>query len=47
VIAPSYSKALFTMANCLENLGLHDEATVRYEQAIRIDPSLKEVLDKG
>ena len=47
VIAPSYSKALFTMGNCLENLGLHDEATARYEQAIRIDPSLKEVLDKG
>jgi tetratricopeptide (TPR) repeat protein len=46
VIAPCYSKALLTMGTCLENLGLYDEATARYEQAIWIDPSLKEILDK-
>ena len=46
VIAPCYSKALFTMGTCLEQLGLHVEATARYEQAVRIDPSLKEILEK-
>ena len=46
VIAPGYSKALFSMGNCLEQLGRHDEATVRYEQAIRIEPALKSILDK-
>jgi tetratricopeptide (TPR) repeat protein len=46
VIAPCYSKALLTMGTCLDKLGLHDEATARYEQAILIDPSLKENQDK-
>ena len=46
VIAPCYSKALFTMGTCLEKMGLHVEATARYEQAVRIDPSLKEILEK-
>ncbi len=41
VIAPSYSKALFNMGNCLAKLGLHDEAAIRYEQAVMIDPALK------
>ena len=46
VIAPGYSKALFTMGNCLEELGRHDEATARYEQAIRIEPELRSILEK-
>lgn len=41
VIAPRYSKALFDMGNCLTKLGLHDEAILCYEQAVRIDPTLK------
>ncbi len=41
VIAPCYSKALFDMGNCLAKLGLHDEAAMRYEQAVGIDPALK------
>jgi tetratricopeptide (TPR) repeat protein len=45
VIAPCYSKALFEMGNCLTRLGQHDEARIRYEQAVEIDPSLKEMLD--
>jgi tetratricopeptide (TPR) repeat protein len=44
VIAPHYSKALFDMGNCLAKLGLQDEATVRYEQAVRIDPTLKNLM---
>jgi tetratricopeptide (TPR) repeat protein len=44
VIAPRYSKALFDMGNCLTKLGLHDEAAIRYEQAARIDPALKNIL---
>jgi len=46
VIAPRYSKALFEMGNCLARLGQQEEATARYEQAIQIDPALKEILDK-
>jgi len=46
VIAPCYSKAILTMGTCLEQLGLHVEATARYEQAVQIDPSLKEILEK-
>jgi len=46
VIAPCYSKALFTMGTCLEQLGLHDEAAARYDQAIRIEPALKDMRDK-
>ena len=46
VIAPRYSKALFEMGNCLTKLGQHEEARVRYEQAVRIDPALKELLEK-
>jgi tetratricopeptide (TPR) repeat protein len=46
VIAPGYSKALFTMGTCLEQLGLHVEADARYEQAVQIDPSLKQILEK-
>jgi tetratricopeptide (TPR) repeat protein len=46
VIAPRYSKALFDMGNCLKKLGLNDEATIRYEQAVEIDPSLKNLLSK-
>jgi tetratricopeptide (TPR) repeat protein len=46
VIAPCYSKALFEMGNCLARLGQHEEARVRYEQAIEIDPSLKGMLEK-
>jgi tetratricopeptide (TPR) repeat protein len=46
VIAPCYSKALFEMGNCLTTLGKHEEARVRYEQAVRIDPALKELLEK-
>jgi len=46
VIAPCYSKAIFTMGTCLEKLGLHDEATARYEQAIRIELALKDMLEK-
>ena len=46
VIAPRYSRALFDMGNCLKKLGLHDEATVRYEQAVEIDPALKNLLGK-
>jgi Flp pilus assembly protein TadD len=45
VLAPRYSKALFEMGNCLTRLGQQEEARVRYEQAIEIDPSLKELLD--
>ena len=46
LIAPKYSKALFEMSNCLTMLGEHDEARVRYEQAVQIDPTLKYPLDK-
>ena len=46
VIAPGYSKALFEMGTCLEKLGQQDEADVRYDQAIRIEPGLKDVRDK-
>jgi len=46
MIAPGYSKALFEMGACLENLGLHDEAEQRYDQAIRIDPGLKDIREK-
>jgi tetratricopeptide (TPR) repeat protein len=46
VIAPRYSKALFDMGNCLTKLGLHDEAAIRFEQAIQIDPALKNILQK-
>jgi tetratricopeptide (TPR) repeat protein len=44
VIAPHYSKALFEMGNCLVQLGKHEEANARYEQAVRIDPALKDLL---
>jgi tetratricopeptide (TPR) repeat protein len=44
VIAPGYSKALFEMGNCLTQLGEHEEALVRYEQAVMIDPALKELI---
>jgi tetratricopeptide (TPR) repeat protein len=47
VIAPSYSKALFTMGTCLEQLGRHEEAAARFEQAIRIEPALKDILEKS
>jgi tetratricopeptide (TPR) repeat protein len=46
VIAPGYSKALYEMGNCLTKLGQHEEARVRYEQAVQIDPALKELLEK-
>jgi tetratricopeptide (TPR) repeat protein len=46
VIAPGYAKALFEMGNCLTRLDKHEEARVRYEQAVRIDPALKELLEK-
>jgi tetratricopeptide (TPR) repeat protein len=46
VIAPCYSKALFEMGNCLTQLGNLEEARVRYEQAVRIDPALKDLLEK-
>jgi tetratricopeptide (TPR) repeat protein len=46
VIAPRYSKALFDMGNCLMKLGLHDEAATRFEQAVQIDPALKNMLPK-
>jgi len=46
VIAPCYSKALFEMGNCLTTLGQYEEARVRYEQAIQIDPDLKYPLEK-
>jgi Flp pilus assembly protein TadD len=46
VIAPRYAKALFEMGNCLTKLGQHEEARVRYEQAVQIDPALKERLEK-
>jgi len=46
VIAPRYSKALFEMGNCLTTLGEHEEARVRYEQAVQIDPALKDQLEK-
>jgi tetratricopeptide (TPR) repeat protein len=46
VLAPRYSKALFEMSNCLAELGLQEEADERYEQAIRIDPALKELREK-
>jgi Tfp pilus assembly protein PilF len=46
VIAPRYSKALFEMGNCLTTLGQHDEAQARYEQAVQIDPALKDLLEK-
>jgi tetratricopeptide (TPR) repeat protein len=46
VIAPGYSKALFEMGNCLARLGQQEEARIRYEQAIEIDPSLKDLLEK-
>ena len=46
VIAPRYSRALFDMGNCLKKLGQNDEATVRYEQAVEIDPTLKNMLPK-
>jgi tetratricopeptide (TPR) repeat protein len=46
VIAPRNSKELFIMGNCLTQLRLHDEAAIRFEQAIRIDPELKDLLSK-
>jgi Flp pilus assembly protein TadD len=46
VIAPCYSKALYEMGNCLTKLGEHEEARVRYEQAVRIDPALKDLMEK-
>ena len=46
VIAPGYSKALFEMGNCLTQLGEHEEARVRYEQAVQIDPALKKPAGK-
>jgi tetratricopeptide (TPR) repeat protein len=46
VIAPCYSKALFEMGNCLSELGQLEEASSRYEQAIQIDPALKEIREK-
>jgi tetratricopeptide (TPR) repeat protein len=46
VIAPGYSKALFEMGNCLTQLGEHEEARIRYEQAVLIDPALKELWGK-
>jgi tetratricopeptide (TPR) repeat protein len=46
VIAPRYSKALFEMGNCLTELGQQEEANSRYEQAIQIDPALKEMREK-
>ncbi len=46
VIAPNYSKALLQMGNCLAKLGQNVEATARYEQAIQIDPALKELVEK-
>jgi tetratricopeptide (TPR) repeat protein len=46
VIAPRYSKALFEMGNCLTKLGEHEEARVHYEQAFKIDPALKDLLEK-
>jgi tetratricopeptide (TPR) repeat protein len=46
VLAPRYSKALFEMSNCLAELGQQEEAEERYEQAIRIDPALKELREK-
>jgi tetratricopeptide (TPR) repeat protein len=46
VIAPRYSKALFEMGNCLTLLGQQEEAAERYEQAIQIDPALKELREK-
>jgi tetratricopeptide (TPR) repeat protein len=46
VIAPCYSKALFEMGNCLSELGQLEEASARYEQAIQIDPALKEIREK-
>jgi tetratricopeptide (TPR) repeat protein len=46
VIAPRYSKALFDMGNCLTKLGLYDEATARFAQAVEIDPSLKNLIGK-
>jgi Tfp pilus assembly protein PilF len=46
VIAPRYSKALFEMGNCLTTLGEHEEARVRYEQAVQIDPALQDLLEK-
>jgi tetratricopeptide (TPR) repeat protein len=46
VLAPGYSRALFEMSNCLAELGRHEEADERYEQAIQIDPALKDVRKK-
>jgi len=46
VIAPGYSKALFEMGNCLARLGQHEEARARYEQAVEMDPSLRETKEK-
>ena len=46
VIAPGYAKALFEMGNCLTRLDQHEEARVRHEQAVQIDPALKELLEK-
>jgi len=46
VIAPRYSKALFEMGNCLMKLGQYEEARIRYEQAVQIDPALKSILPK-
>ena len=46
VIAPRYSKALFEMGNCLTTLGEYEEARVRYEQAVQIDPALQDLLEK-
>jgi len=34
------------MGKCLTNLGEHEEARVRYEQAYQIDPALKDLLEK-
>jgi Flp pilus assembly protein TadD len=33
------------MGNCLTRLGECEEARVRYEQAFRLDPALRELLE--
>ena len=38
MIAPNYVKAFHEMGNCFALLGRYDEAIIKYDQAIHIDP---------
>ncbi|HVP95120.1 MAG TPA: tetratricopeptide repeat protein [Methanoregulaceae archaeon] len=41
-VAPGFSKAFNEMGNCLSRLGRYEEAVMKYEKALRIEPSCRE-----